>query len=291
VISDVKNIKQFVSDIAERFVKAETTTLASSVAFYTALSLAPLLILFVTLCSQLSLDLQTAFNTQVEIAAGPDAARTVELIVENAKERPDLANLSGILGLLALLFSASLIFGEMKFAFNKIFECKTPPPHDETFWVQIGHWLKLRLSHIVTALGSLLLMITTLVISSTLSAIAHESHVWRNLNLGVSSLFYMGFFTLLFRYLPDIRTAWGNAARGGLITALLFVIGKELISLYLGKSAIGSAYGVAGSAILLLVWVYYSVMIIFIGAHVSSWLNSRRDLRRSLVKHIPLFAR
>jgi membrane protein len=101
----------------------------------------------------------------------------------------------------------------------------------------------------------------------------------------------MGFFTLLFRFLPDVRTAWGNAARGGMITALLFVIGKELIGLYLGKSAIGSAYGVAGSAIVLLVWVYYSVMIIFIGAHVSSWLSSRRDLRRSLVKHTPLFAR
>ncbi len=287
----LESLRSLISSVSERFIRAETTTLASSVAFYTALSLAPLLVLFVTLCSQLSLNLQQALYIQVETAAGGDAARTVELIVENAKERPDLATLSGLLGLFALLFSASLIFGEMKFAFNKIFDCKTPPPVDEPFLAQVWHWLESRLRHIGIALCCLLLVILSLVVSSALSAAALDSPIWRNLNLGLSSLLYIGFFTLLFRFFPDVRTSWGNSARGGMITALLFVIGKELIGIYLGKSAIGSAYGVAGSAILLLVWVYYSVLIIFLGAHVSSWLNSQRDRRRSLVKHQPHFAR
>ncbi len=81
---------------------------------------------------------------------------------------------------------------------------------------------------------------------------------------------------MLFRFLPLSRITWNQARKGGFITALLFVIGKGAISFYLGRHAVGSAYGAAGSVIVLLVWVYYSALITFIGAHVSSILN-RRD--------------
>jgi membrane protein len=275
------NVKDFLSSLAERFVKKETTTLASSLAFYFALSMAPLLILFITLSSKLSLSLQQAFYNQAAQVAGSSGADTVRLIIENAKDRPDLATISGFFGVITLLLSASLIFGEMKSAFNKIFDCKPPPPVHASLPRQIWLFVESRILHIGLALCCIFIMIASLLVSSAIAA-ALSSHqtLWRNLNLVISFLFYIGLFSLIFRSLPDIRIAWKNAFRGGVITALLFVVGKELIAFYLGHSAIGSAYGVAGSVILLLVWVYYSTLIIFVGAHVSSLLANTRDLRR-----------
>jgi len=113
-----------------------------------------------------------------------------------------------------------------------------------------------------------------LLASSVLSAtVASTQRTWAQVVTVVASTgFYSLMFTLLFRYLPDKRQPWGSAFRGGVLTALLFEVGKEVIAMYLGRSAIGSAYGAAGSLIVLLVWVYYSTLITFVGAQVSSIL-------------------
>ena len=283
--------KEFITRLFERFVRFETTTLASSVAFYAALSLAPLLILFVTISSKLSLSLQQALYIQVENAAGPTAARAVEVIIDNAKARPDLATLSGLAGVATLLFSASLIFGEMKFAFNKIFDCK-PPSHADEKWTQaIWHFVRARFFQIGVALACLFLMASLLVSSVISTAVSFDQTLWRPFNLLLSFALYIGLFSIIFRTMPDVRIVWPDAIRGGTITALLFVIGKELIGFYLGHSAIGSLYGVAGSVILLLVWVYYSAIITFIGAHVSSLLSLAPDHRHSLTQEQGLPAR
>lgn len=279
-------IKDAISEFVNRFSRAETTILASSLAFYSALSLAPLLILFIIISAQLSLSLQQTFLTQVDLIAGPDAAKTVQLIVDNAKERPDLATLSGLAGVITLLFSASLIFGEMKTAFNKIFECKPKRPEGGSMVHKVWFLVHTRIVQIGLALSCIFLLIASLLASSVISMVfPPEQPFWRIVNLLSSFVFYIGLFSLIFRYMPDDRIAWKNAFKGGLITALLFVVGKELIALYLGHSAIGSPYGVAGSVIILLVWIYYSALITFIGAHVSSMIAaSKPDYRRSLVK-------
>jgi len=266
--------KDFFSSLSDRFVRTETTTLASSLAFYSALSLAPLLILFISLSSRLNPTIQQSFYTQVELAAGPSGAQAVKLIIENAKERPDLASISGLIGVLTLLLSASLIFGELKSAFNKIFECKPPPPDHGTWKHTIWSFIQSRVFHIGLALGCIFIMIASLLVSSVISgAFSADQNLWRNINLFISFLFYIGLFSLIFHSLPDSRIAWRDSLRGGVITALLFVVGKELIGLYLGHSAIGSPYGVAGSVIVMLVWIYYTTMIIFVGAHVTSLLS------------------
>lgn len=274
-------VKDFFSSLVDRFVQKETTTLASSLAFYSALSLAPLLILFITLSSQFSLSLQQAFYNHAAQITGEGGAETFQMIMQNAKERPDLATISGLFGLLTLLLSASMIFGEMKSAFNKIFDSQPPPAEDVKLPKKIKMMIKSRIVHVGLALGCIFIIIGSLVASSVIAgALSSNQGLWRNVNLVISFLFYIGLFSLILRTLPDKRIAWRDALRGGLITALLFVVGKELIAIYLGHSAVGSAYGVAGSIILLLVWIYYTTLIIFIGAHVSSLMASH-DFGRS----------
>lgn len=266
----------FIKSFFARFVKDQTTTYAASVAFYTALSLAPLLILFVTLTSTMTSGFQEAFEIQVQELVGSDAAKAVSLIINNAKERPDLASLSGFFGALTLLLSASLIFGELRDAMNRIFKTPAPEIENENVWQVVKGLLRDRILHAGFALSFVFIMIVSLILSSILTAtFKSEQTIWKLVNVIGSFLFYAGIFGLVFRFLPNGRTRWRESMLGGLLTALLFVIGKEVIGLYLGKSALGSAYGAAGSVIVLLVWVYYSAMITFIGAHVSAILLAR----------------
>lgn len=266
-------VKEFLSAFIDRFSEERTTTLASSLAYYTALSLAPLIVLFVTLSSKLSDDLQNVFLVQVQNVVGPDAARAFNIVIENAKERPDLASISGLFGALTLLLSASLIFGELRSALNQIFKTQPTKPASTSKFSAVYHFIKAKILTAGLALSFILLIIASLVASSVMTAtFGSYQKIWSTLNIVISLVSYVGLFTLLFHFMPAQHIRWKRAFQGGLITALLFVVGKELLGVYLGRSALGSAYGAAGSLIVLLVWVYYSTLITFIGAHVSSLL-------------------
>lgn len=259
-----------------KFFKDGTTTLASSLAFYTVLSLAPLLILFVTVASQLSGDLQENFQTQVRNLVGTDAALAVEMVIENAKSRPDLTSLASLLGVFTLLLSASLIFGELRSALNRIYDVR---PHDHPhpgFLGEVWSFAKARIFHVGLAVSFIFVLIVSLIVSSAISAsIGSKTTVFAiSLDALISIIFYVGIFTAMFRYLPDHHLPFWRAAQGGLFTAVLFVAGKQVVGLYIGNSAIGSSYGAAGSFVVLLVWVYYSSIITFIGAQLSSILHA-----------------
>lgn len=279
-------VSLFSKSFFARFMKDQTTTFAASVAFYTALSLAPLLILFVTFTSRMSDGFQESFEIQVQSLVGSDAAQAVSLIITNAKDRPDLASMSGLFGLFTLLLSASLIFGEFREAMNRIFDTVTPANPGETFLQFIESFIRDRLLQVGLALSFVFIMIVSLIFSSALSAtFKSEKTLWQVINFGASFLLYAAVFGLVFRYLPNRRTQWKESMLGGLLTAFLFVVGKEGIGIYLGRSALGSAYGAAGSVVVLLVWVYYSAMITFIGAHVSALLlldKNREERKESL---------
>ena len=270
----------FLARLIEKFFKDDTTTLAASLSFYTALSLAPLLILFVAISSHLGENLQRDFVGQTRGLVGNDAAGVVQNVVEGANARTDLSSLAGILGVTTLLLSASLIFGQMRTALNRIFSVE-PPDLGLTGWTAVVvQFLRERLIHILFALVCILGMIASLLASSVLSSsLKIPDHVTARVVSVVGSFaFYVSLFTTLFRYIPDRTQPWKPSFQGGLLTALLFEIGKELIGVYLGRSAVGSAYGAAGSLIALLVWVYYSALITFMGAQVSSLLEPRGSI-------------
>jgi membrane protein len=266
------NPVKFFSDFVDNFQRTRTTTLAASLAFYTALSLAPNLILFVTISAYLDSHLQQYFLLQVGDVVGPDAALTFKLIFENAKLRPDLSSISGIAGILTLMFSAGLIFGQLRVALNDIFCVKSELSQEPPWWVNVWGFVRENIFQVGLAIGFVFLMIVSLGISTLISATAvflDNVIIMVILNIFVSGLIYTGIYVLLFRYVPGHRLPWAQSFEGGVLTAFLFLIGKELIGAYLGISAVGSAYGAAGSIVVLLVWVYYSALITLIGAHIS----------------------
>ena len=187
-----------------------------------------------------------------------------------------------MIGIFTLLISASLIFGELRSALNRIFEVRPIPPKREGFVWVLFHLVRDRVLHIGFALTFILALIVSLITTSLISATldAEAKATAQAINIAISFVFYIGFFTLVFRYLPERHQGWLKSARGGALTAFLFVLGKEIIGLYLGSSALGSAYGAAGSIVLLLAWVYYSTLITFVGAQVSALIPKRRGQPR-----------
>jgi membrane protein len=247
--------------------------LAASLASYTALSLAPLILLIVGVVG-LVLDRQAVaqqLTIQLEGLIGPAGRDLVTSIL--AATHPQGGTLATVIGLSTLFIGATAVFGELQATLNLVWEVRPAPTTG--VWAGLGAVLRERLFSLALVLALAFLLLVSLVISAALAgavALVHGpeqallSRLWE---LGVSLVILTFVFALLYTYVPDAEIGWRDVWLGGLITAVLFTLGKTAIGLYLGQASVGSAYGAAGSLIALLVWVYYSALIMFFGAEFT----------------------
>ena len=247
--------------------------LAASLAFYTALSLAPLVLLVVGLAGLVIERQQVASQlaAQLEGLMGPAGRELVNSILTTTT--PQGGTLATVLGLVTLLLGATAVFGELQATLNLVWEVQPAP----TGGVWAGLWalLKERLFSLALVFALAFLLLVSLVISAALASAAalfqgpEQTLLSRLLELAVSLLVLTFMFALLFRYVPDAEVRWRDVWPGGVVTAVLFTLGKTAIGYYLGQASVGSAYGAAGSLVVLLVWVYYSALIVFFGAEFT----------------------
>jgi membrane protein len=252
--------------------KHEAPRLGAALAFYTILSLSPLVIIVVAVGGLMfsRSTAQTHILNQVQGMIGPDGGKAVQAMLANA-QKPSAGVLGTIVGLLSLLFGASGVFTELRSALNLIWGVK----QEETS----GIWQLLRERFfsfgMVLSIGFLLLV--SLVLSTVLAAIGKffggllpvPSLVLEVINFLVSYIGVAALFGLIFRFVPEAKVRLNKVWLGACVTAILFTIGKTLIGLYLGKTSVGSTYGAAGSVIVVIVWVYYSAQIFFFGAEFT----------------------
>ena len=265
-----RGIKFFAKNLLDKFNQHDVLTLSAALAFYTALSLAPLLLITLSVVGLLGENSQTQLLHQIRNVLGAQASSAIATIIDSAHNRPKAGGFAGVVGVLILIFSASSVFAQLQFSLNKIWEIETP--------MRVGLWALIRQRLLsmgmVISLGFLALV--SLVVSTVLSfVLTSQGQIWQVVNVGVTLLVFSALFALIFKFLPDLQISWRDAFYGGLVTAILFAIGKSLIGIYLGRSAIGSAYGAAGSLIVLLAWVYYTSAIVFTGAEITRVLAAR----------------
>jgi membrane protein len=247
--------------------------LAASLAYYTALSLAPLVLLIVGVVGVVFDRQQVGaqISAQLEGLIGPAGRELVTSIL--AAARPQGGTVATIIGLATLLIGATAVFGELQATLNLIWEVRPAPTNG--VWAGIGAVLRDRIFSLTLVLALAFLLLVSLVISAALAGAAvlfqgpEQALLSRLLELAVSLLVLTFVFALLYMYVPDAEIGWRDVWLGGLITAVLFTIGKTAIGLYLGQASVGSAYGAAGSLVVLLVWVYYSALIMFFGAEFT----------------------
>jgi membrane protein len=261
------------------FVADNALSRGASIAFYTATSIAPVLIIVIAVAGlAFGHDAaQDAVSAQLSGLMGRQSADLIQAAIQSASGK-SAGIIASVLGLMTLLITASGVFVEMQAALNAIWKVK---PLGGT----ITQILRARAASLglVAALGFLLLV--SLVISAGLTALGTFTNTYMPfgraflacLNFIVSYLMTAVLFAAIYKILPDIYIDWRDVIAGALATAFLFEIGKSLIGLYLGSSAVVSSYGAAGGLIVLLFWIYYSAQIFLLGAEFTKAYAARRE--------------
>lgn len=266
----MKKIWNITKDAVDGFISDDIMTASAALAFYSALALAPLILLFVSVTGILGYQSQDVLIHEFDKLTGEQGGKAIEMIISSADKNEESGLFATIASLAVLAFSASAVFGQLQVVLNLIFDAK---PQDAGGVVE---WLRRRVFSIGILFSIGFLMIVSLILSAGLSAfLTGEGLGWSLLQLLVSFSLFTLVFALIFKFLPDVEVPWHFIWTGAALTSVLFSIGHTGISLYLGKSAVGSAYGAAGSLIVALVWVYYSSIILFFGAQIT---NSMKKL-------------
>jgi membrane protein len=268
----LKTVWGLLKDTASDWKEDKADRLAAALAFYTVLSLAPLVVIAVAVAG-LVVGEEAArgqLSGQISALVGPDAAVAIEGILANAS-KPSAGVIGTIVGAVVLLVGASGVFGELQDSLNTIWEV-TPKPGR-------GVWgfLRDRFFSFTMVLGVGFLLLVSLVISAALAvvgkvfagALPGGEALWHVINNVVSFAAITTLFALIYKVVPDVKVRWGDVWVGAAVTALLFTLGKIGIGLYLGKSTVASAYGAAASVVVITVWVYYSAQILFLGAEFT----------------------
>jgi len=250
---------------ASRFVADDVLTLAAALAFYTMLSFAPLIVLAIWAASATGPGAENALLDQIHAIAGEQARAAAEAVIQSGKMRPELGSVAGVAGLVVLVVGATTVFAQLQSSLNLIFDVVAKPAN------AISEWLRRRVLSLGAILAIGFVLIVSLVISALLGWLLPEGGLAIDAANQVASAVVFAFlFGVLFRYLPDARIGRRAAFLGGLVTAVLFALGKWAIGVYVARSDVGGAYGAAGSLVVLLVWVYYSAAIFFYGAELTA---------------------
>jgi membrane protein len=256
---------QIIKRAAGHFAEDEALTLASSVAYYSALSLAPIVLLFIAITGFLGTDTQQQMVETVRQQVGAQAGQMIESVATtDTAEETGGAGWSTAISIVVLLFSASGVLAALQNGLNHVWDVKPDPEAGLTAWIR-----KRALSMgMVLVIGFLLLV--SMIVSGVLNAVfADSGWIWTIINLVVSFGVFVLLFAALYKVLPDVELTWRQVWFGAIVTALLFAVGKYLIGLYLGTVGLESRYGAAGSMVALLIWVYYSAVIVFFGAEIT----------------------
>ena len=251
----------------------KVTKLSASLAYYTVFSLAPLLIVIIAICGFFlgREAIQGSLDTEIQTFIGTDAAKQIQDMIKNAS-LSGKGTVATIIGVITLLIGATSVFGEIQDSINSIWGLKPRPK------IGIMKLIKTRLLSfgMIGSLGFLLLV--SLAVTAVIEGLGEKIKgmvpgigevlfyiINLVLTLGITTLLFGG----IFKVLPDAKIKWKDIWPGAIATSLLFLVGRFVISFYIGKSEVGSTYGAAGSLVVLLVWIYYSAIILYFGAEFT----------------------
>jgi membrane protein len=265
-----KSLWQFLKDLVNEWLGHQPFVLGSSLSYYTLFSLAPLLIIAISVAGFV-FGREAAQNQIVETIQGligRDAAQAIQGMIQNASDKPTTGIISTVVGIVTLLFGAGGVVGQLQTSLNTVWGVEPKPG--------LGVWgfIRQRFISFAMVLGVGFLLLVSLIVSAVLSGLTQfmgtliggAAVIAHLLDITVSFVFVTVLFAMIYKFLPDVRIHWKDVWIGAALTSVLFNIGKFLIGLYLGSSSVTSAYGAAGSLITVLLWVYYSSLIFFLGA-------------------------
>ncbi|MDR3501714.1 MAG: YihY/virulence factor BrkB family protein [Legionella sp.] len=256
------------------------SSLAAALAYYTLFSLAPILLICISLVGTLFGEdaARGQILGQVNALLGEQTALQIQEMINNANH-PSTALIARLFSIIVLLFSASRVFSSIQEGLNIIWGVQVNP-HQKWFAL-----IKNQFASFAMILIFAFLLFSSLALSALLAILSSHINYFIGTNIFIELIISYSFsfllvtllFAMMFKNLPDIELKWSNVWVGALITALLFSLGKIAIGFYLNKAPIASVFGAASSVIVLLIWVYYSAQIFFIGAEITKIYTNHRS--------------
>jgi membrane protein len=276
-----KVVWKFFRETFVSFSEDHAMRLSAALAYYSIFSLAPLVLLAAGLAGWIFGEetVHQEVERQLAEVMGARATQAVEAMMEAWKKSG--SGTAALFGITALVLGASGVFGQLQDALNTIWKVKAKPKRN------LWHFVRDRFLSLTMVLGTGFLLLVSMILTTLLNAFAKrigtvvpfsEGAVWV-LNYAVSFGLITVLFAMIFKFLPDARIPWRNVAIGAVGTSLLFTVGKELLGLYLGRESTVSAYGAAGSLVVIVLWVYYASLILLLGAEFTRTFSRLTDSR------------
>jgi len=267
-----------------RWTEDKASALAAALAYYSLFSLAPLVLIAVAVAG-LAFGQQAAegqLYSQLAGLMGDATAKALQGMVANMHQQEGGGIVATIVGIATLLFGASGVFAQLQDSMNTIWKARSPTTNG------IVDFLRVRMLSFSMVLGIGFLLLVSLILSAVLAAVGEYlglflpggAAVGHALNATVSLVVVTALFAMIYKLLPDTPVAWSDVWVGSLLTSFLFTVGKFAIGFYLGKASVASSYGAAGSVVILLLWVYYSSLILYLGAEFTHVYSMRHGSRR-----------
>ena len=269
---------RLMKDAASDWSRDRAPRLGAALAYYTVFSLVPFLVVVIAVIGLVfgEVAAQSAILSQIAEFVGEQTAAAIKDMIQRA-DQPSTGLFATAVAVATLLIGASGVFGQLQDALNTVWGVE--PKEGRGVW----GFIKDRFFSFVAVLGTGFLLLVSLILSSALSALGKWFNgllplpeiVLQVMNFAVSFVIITGLFALIFKVLPDAKVAWRDVWIGAALTSALFTIGKFALGVYLGKSNVASAYGAAGSLVLVLLWVYYSAQILLYGAEFTQVYANR----------------
>jgi len=274
----LKTVWSLTSEAASSWMDDYAASMGAALAYYTMFSIAPLLLIVVSIAGILFGEeaARGEIYSQLSALMGADGAYALQSLLERANE-PRTGMWATLFGVGALVVGATTVFSELQNALDRIWRA---PVRDRS--PGIWRWLRTRLLSLGMIAGIGFLLMVSLVASAMLSA----AQRWWNryldfgpiaqvIDFAVSFAFVTFAFAMIYKLMPSVRVRWRDVVVGAVVTALLFTIGKMLIGMYIGRSGVASVFGAAASLVAVVVWVYWSAQIFLFGAEFT-WVYARR---------------
>lgn len=267
---------QVAKNTFNEFLNDDCMTQGAAMAYYTIFSLAPLLLILISLAGLVfgREAVQNQIAGQISGLIGADAAQQVESMLAHQAQNQSRGIFATVVGLLTLLFGATGAFAALQDALNKAWHVQPDPAKGG-----LRAFLTKRVWSFGMILGIVFLLVASLAVSAGLAAMTKymggylpagfSTTLAQALSFTVAFAVITALFALILKFLPDGRIQWRDAWVGGALTSILFTIGKTALGVYLGKAAPGSAYGAAGSLVVIVLWLYYASLILLLGAEFT----------------------
>lgn len=275
------NFKQRFSKFLDQVSKHEVFILASSIAYTTGLALAPFVLILLSLATLFGEGTRDKIFAGFADVVGQQASGSIQLIVENAEKNPQGTGISGVIGFVVLLISASAIFSQLRYALDKINEHKASEQEQGVMGFVKDRFLSMGL-----LLGFVFLTITSMLLTTALMVVfpAQQGWFWQSLVFVITLMVFAGLFTAIYRFVPSDKASWKRCAVAGVTSTVFFNIGRTLIGLYLGTAGLEKSYGAAGSLVVFLAWVYYSALTLLVSYEFANQVLLRDKSPQAEVK-------